>query len=85
MKQVSESRVVIPGSKTSTSDSEYDDNSSSENLSWVEVDMATTVEDAMKAVLVKSPSAFYLNGQRIMKMVKYKLERGWTRECESVA
>ena len=59
-------------SRDSSSSSETDDDE------WIqEVDEAKTVEEAMHSLWKSDPETFYIYGERVMRMVQYKLERDW--------
>lgn len=57
-------------------DSSSDDSSDEDD--WTEhVDNAKTVEEGMKALWECDPETFYIYGDRIEKMLQYKLDRNY--------
>ena len=65
--------------RSPSSSSSYNDDDDEEEV-WVEpVDNSGTVEEAMKQLWTHDPETFYIYGERIMKMIEFKLQRGWTR------
>ena len=67
-------RHVKSDSRSGSSSSDSDDEDE-----WIEkVDEAKSVEEAMRVLWENDPETFYIYGERILRMVSYKLERGWT-------
>ena len=66
-------------SKSSASGSESDD-SDDDDECWEDVDAAKTVEEGMYALWKNDPETFYTHGEAVERMLRYKLERGWSPE-----
>ena len=49
----------------------------------MEVDKAHSVKDAMRRLWLADSELFYLKGDIIQKMVRYRIEHGWTVESDS--
>ena len=59
--------------------------SSEEEDDWTEgVVAAQSVEEAMRVLWEQDPQTFYIYGERVMKMVEYRLRFNWVRPPEDV-
>ena len=59
---------------------ESDSDESSDDDGWEEVDNAKTVEEAMYELWKNDPETFYVHGEHVERMIRYRLERGWRAE-----
>lgn len=64
----------------SPSHSDESDSESSDDDCWEEVDNAKTVEEAMYELWKNDPETFYIHGEHVERMIRYRLERGWRAE-----
>lgn len=59
---------------------ESDSDESDDDDCWEEVDNAKTVEEAMYELWKNDPETFYIHGEHVERMIRYRLERGWRAE-----
>lgn len=59
---------------------ESDSDESEDDDCWEEVDNAKTVENAMYELWKNDPETFYIHGEKVEKMIRYRLDRGWLAE-----
>ena len=57
-----------------------DSDESSDDDCWEEVDNAKTVEEAMYELWKNDPETFYIHGEHVERMIRYRLEHGWRAE-----